>query len=299
MSKREVEVTHVNEFYCDKCDELCSPKKVIQCEKGHVSCNNCYIKFWIQSVLPNASTKPFDLCSLCECSVPGVKVAAIIPVKEQSLYYVQQLSSEENAFSCPTPGCKQITMYARLTGLHVCKCCNNSYCIRCRKKNGHPGEDCTPVVTATNIVAPDLKIRPEKKCSGCGKNIQRHRGCNHVRCKCGIHNCYTCGMQIDGENPMEHFRKCNNYRTKPGSESKCTIEGCHHCQKWPTEHVARHRYRVKDEVQKSNVKKRKLKLRRINEAILQKAKRIGAEMKEERARRIKQRWERGSPVEKT
>ena len=86
----------------------------------------------------------------------------------------------------------------------TCYECNITYCRECGLKPYHHNKICDPkdLQIATNIVFenPD----DYRKCPGCDIWIEKEQGCDHMRCLCGVHFCYTCRNVLCANDPYYH-----------------------------------------------------------------------------------------------
>jgi len=87
----------------------------------------------------------------------------------------------------------------------LCDECNITYCRECGVKPYHHNQLCNPkdLQNATNIVLEN----PEnyRKCPGCNIWIEKEEGCDHMKCLCGVHFCYTCRNVLCANDPYYHI----------------------------------------------------------------------------------------------
>lgn len=120
-----------------------------------------------------------------------------------------------------------------------CSECSLTYCRECGKNPYHHNKLCdtNDLQNITNTVFEN----PEnyRKCPGCKIWIEKEEGCDHMKCLCGVHFCYTCRnvlcandpyyhiCSMDGADP--HFRDfaLNDNLVRHSGEIACK---CIHCQ---------------------------------------------------------------------
>jgi hypothetical protein len=88
-----------------------------------------------------------------------------------------------------------------------CYWCEITYCRECGVKPYHENKLCNPIdlqnVTDIMLENPDNY----RKCPGCNIWIEKENGCDHMKCICGVHFCYTCRNVLCANDPYYHI--CN------------------------------------------------------------------------------------------
>jgi hypothetical protein len=120
-----------------------------------------------------------------------------------------------------------------------CNDCAITYCRECRKIPFHFNQLCDPIdlQTITNIVFenPDNY----RKCPGCEIWIEKEEGCDHMKCLCGVHFCYTCRNVLCANDPYYHVCSMDNadphYRDFAIDDNLVRYQGeiackCIHCE---------------------------------------------------------------------
>lgn len=64
-----------------------------------------------------------------------------------------------------------------------------------------------------------------RRCPKCKKPYERTEGCNHIKCPCGTHSCYLCGMELDKKRPYDHYKDGHVGGGTNAKDSKCIVYG--------------------------------------------------------------------------
>ena len=94
----------------------------------------------------------------------------------------------------------------------TCDQCNITFCRECGVKPYHTSELCDiNNINTSNIIFDN----PEnyRKCPGCNIWIEKEEGCDHMKCLCGVHFCYTCRSVLCANDPYYHI--CNMEGSDP------------------------------------------------------------------------------------
>jgi hypothetical protein len=116
------------------------------------------------------------------------------------------LSADSEFLYCQSPGCSSGQMHDASTEGYIFRCteCGYRYCTSC-KVAFHTDETCTQYQERiAKEREEELRIQKEQEeaslaevtkvsvaCPGCGANIQKSYGCDHMTCKRPIHPCRT------------------------------------------------------------------------------------------------------------
>jgi len=109
------------------------------------------------------------------------------------------LMNNNDEFSpCPTPGCEYIFFFQQGEFNFLCPMCHKHYCLNC-KDEWHNGLTCQQYKDSRDEKKLDdqffqfVKGAKFKMCPKCKYWVEKTRGCNHMRCRCGADFCYLCG----------------------------------------------------------------------------------------------------------
>lgn len=95
-----------------------------------------------------------------------------------------------------------------------CMACAHQFCIECRL-TPHDGS-CQDFAEFMALHGNDpeaaayhqyrQRVRAQR-CPGCGEDVERTQGCNHMTCRCRTHFCYICGQRAYG--PTDGAHRCS------------------------------------------------------------------------------------------
>ena len=71
-----------------------------------------------------------------------------------------------------------------------------------------------PKLVARHVVEEARQRAAVRHCKNCGKSFEKMDGCNHVKCSCGVYQCYLCSQTLDSS--LSHFK---------GSGGTCELYG--------------------------------------------------------------------------
>jgi hypothetical protein len=164
-------------------------------------------------------SKTFPLhCFAEECehkiSIDSIKVNSKVGIFDRIIdsTFKSYINSNGDSFQfCPTPDCPQV--YKVNSGDLECDVCLSSICSSC-KTNSHQGITCNefalvrydPMDAAFLKWKKDNDVRACPK-QGCGAQIQKSMGCNHMTCQnCKSHICWFCMGIYEQSNIYQHMR---------------------------------------------------------------------------------------------
>lgn len=111
------------------------------------------------------------------------------------------ISDSNKIFRCPKNDCLGV---AEVNSRYFeCPICQYEMCTKC-KNDYHEKKEC-PLKEDLELEKL-AKEKKYKKCPRCQIFVERISGCNHVKCRCGMHFCYLCGKDIRKE-MYRHFNK--------------------------------------------------------------------------------------------
>ena len=111
------------------------------------------------------------------------------------------LNHKDNYSCCPTAGCEYIFFFLEGENRFLCPLCQKEYCLSC-KDIWHKGMTCNEYLDSKDVKKCDEKFLKfvqganYKICPKCGVWVEKTKGCNHMKCRCGNHFCYKCGKTI-------------------------------------------------------------------------------------------------------
>ncbi|KAG8847693.1 hypothetical protein FRB96_001425 [Tulasnella sp. 330] len=188
---------------CPVC--FCDPSNVVQLRCGHGYCNACLKDY----LLSASSTKTFPvLCvaavaqGTCASPISLATIQQILTTEQERTFfrsafsaYVQQNPKEVRY--CPSADCEWVYRPQPAgSSILLCESCLQRVCAACHV-TAHEGLTCeeyreagTPDGLATKLYK---KANNIKACPGCGIDIWKDEGCNHITCGgCRTHICWVC-----------------------------------------------------------------------------------------------------------
>jgi len=108
------------------------------------------------------------------------------------------MNNNDEFSPCPTPGCEYIFFFQQGEFNFLCPMCHKHYCLNC-KDEWHNGLTCQQYKDSRDEKKLDdqffqfVKGAKFKMCPKCKYWVEKTRGCNHMRCRCGADFCYLCG----------------------------------------------------------------------------------------------------------
>ncbi|KAL1876430.1 hypothetical protein VTK73DRAFT_9296 [Phialemonium thermophilum] len=98
---------------------------------------------------------------------------------------------------CLSPTCESGQIHDRSCAKFRCVACKAKHCVA-HDVPWHSGETCAEYDKRTrrrrrqDRASRDTIEKTSKKCPGCGKDVHKWTGCNHITCLCGHEWCYLC-----------------------------------------------------------------------------------------------------------
>lgn len=93
------------------------------------------------------------------------------------------------------------------------------------------------------VTAASVRRCPNKDCR---KPYERTEGCNHIRCPCGTHSCYLCGLKINPVRPYDHYSDGRQGGGVNAKGSRCTVYGM---PEWAKKEEARSHRATREDLQ--------------------------------------------------
>ena len=118
------------------------------------------------------------------------------------------LNHKDNYSCCPTAGCEYIFFFEEGENRFLCPLCNKEYCLFC-KDIWHKGLKCQEYQDSKDVKKLDdkflnfVKGAHYKICPVCKIWVEKTKGCNNMKCRCGNNFCYKCGKVIP-----KHIHDC-------------------------------------------------------------------------------------------
>ncbi|ORX77985.1 hypothetical protein BCR32DRAFT_270310 [Anaeromyces robustus] len=108
--------------------------------------------------------------------------------------------------SCPTPGCEYMFFFNPGEFELLCPWCKKHYCLNC-KDEWHHNITCQEYQDSRDEKKLDQQFynfargAKFKVCPKCKFWVEKNKGCNHMKCRCGADFCYVCGKPMDMSRP--------------------------------------------------------------------------------------------------
>ncbi|EQC40667.1 hypothetical protein SDRG_01745 [Saprolegnia diclina VS20] len=191
---------------------------------SHQYCIGC-LSGWIESKVKDRAA-PITCCNTdCKREIRPSHVAAVISPElfEQFSQLVTVKATEDESIYCPNKECSQMFLKPAIRAGQEqtsCPICKTKICIRCQV-GWHDGLTCDAykrmVDAGGDQEQAQLMALKEKmswkQCPKCSMLVERSMGCNFMRCKCGEHFCYACGVPYANRIPT---------RENPHGKSGCS-----------------------------------------------------------------------------
>ena len=144
------------------------------------------------------------MCFTCKAELSAQDLHFLLTEEEIERFYQhslnQALAKLGDVSWCPTPNCQYAFIFqaGQDSNNFNCPTCKKRYCLGCRD-DYHPGNTCQENRAMKNPDAADqmfqdfLKGSKYKQCPSCKVWVERSEGCNHMKCRCGMEFCYSCG----------------------------------------------------------------------------------------------------------
>jgi len=157
-------------------------------------------------------TEDFD--AACHCVIENDVLEDLLGEETFKKYErFKRFAENEHLRECPWPDCQEEQLGDLKSPLMKCTKCEREYCYN--HSNAHPGLTCEEY---------EAKMFQEFKrnrrgaggkvieCPGCGRDIQKSSGCNHMTCpNCNTEFCWVCGKTITGS-VYDHYENSSCYQ---------------------------------------------------------------------------------------
>ncbi|KAI9452126.1 hypothetical protein BJY52DRAFT_1174588 [Lactarius psammicola] len=201
------------EEVCPVCFCETSDTTTLPC--GHVYDIDCLRHLLKASIDTTTSFNPL-LCvkeeddgKTCSTLIPLSVIRDVLTPDEESRLFNTSFRSFVNSrphdfHYCPTADCPTIYRPGREGTVLLCPSCLERICPNCHAEY-HEGLTCKEFKSG---ISENMEMfnawkaeNGVKSCPGCGADIQKNGGCNHIRCAmCKIHICWVCMMTFkDGD----------------------------------------------------------------------------------------------------
>ncbi|KAG9412456.1 hypothetical protein AC1031_015365 [Aphanomyces cochlioides] len=191
---------------------------------GHFYCVGC-LNGWVESKV-NERNVPIICASLdCKREVRPPHVAAVLGTAlfEKFSELVAVKAFEAESMYCPNKACSHVFVKPSFRvgeEKTACLFCKTKICLRCQVQ-WHDGLDCDQykrmiAAGGDSDEAQLHKLKEQhkwKQCPKCNILVERSIGCNFMRCKCGEHFCYECGVPY-----AEKIPSAGHPHGKPGCQ---------------------------------------------------------------------------------
>lgn len=168
-----------------------------QCE--HIFHQECMIEYLTIQI----DTRHFPIVcpeASCKLDVNDLDIREILSQtqyqKYSQLITTQAIDQLADMSWCPTPDCQNAFIFDEANSREFkCKSCKKHYCLSCMVPF-HTGKSCAEFRRTIKADENDQKflqfVRGSKfkQCPKCKIWVQKSHGCDHMRCKCGMHFCY-------------------------------------------------------------------------------------------------------------
>ncbi|KAJ3443038.1 rbr-type e3 ubiquitin transferase [Anaeramoeba flamelloides] len=244
ISKFEKKIKQLSRVQCNICCQSYHKSQMIILNCNHKTCKNClknYIKFSINNArLPIKCTQ-----HKCDHEIES-KIFKSMNLDQNLIdkyekFTLQKYLNKHNSelIICPNPKCQLESAIEGNAFFFVCPYCKIVYCPKCKTYPYHTYETCLEyknriikeksekrqrkLINEKNNKASELwKKKNTRKCLGCQANVEKNKGCNHMKCtQCNTHFCYECGKIISQNEKnllVIHRRVENHYKN-----SKCVF----------------------------------------------------------------------------
>ncbi|XP_076654657.1 E3 ubiquitin-protein ligase RNF14-like [Halictus rubicundus] len=240
--KQQHEIEFKQSFHkCIICLEIYYGKKCVELENcNHVYCRECIEEYIALKI--NENDVHGIICPTFDCnsSIAINEIKNFCPhlfAKYEDTLLQITLRSMENLIFCPKKGCQFPFIKDSDNALAICYKCDYTFCIYCYKsyhgamlcimalsnkekiieeyQSGDNdkkqllvkkyGRRQIEILVEKQLTTEYLK-RSSKPCPNCQVMTQKIDGCNKMTCiYCKANFCWLCGVQINTENPYEHF----------------------------------------------------------------------------------------------
>ncbi|KAL7109193.1 hypothetical protein ACP275_06G159900 [Erythranthe tilingii] len=241
-----------NNNLCNICFEEISGENMLSCPCGHPFCSNCW-KYYIM-----VSINDGPGCLSLSCPEPGCKssvgpelVDSLASDEDKERYYRYFLRSyvecHGNTRWCPAPRCdRAVQIETRVRENYDVACdCSHRFCWNCAEECHRP-VDCKTVaewIELSSSEEEDINTATwimafTKPCPGCGINIEKDQGCNHMICRrpCRQQFCWLCLQPWENHThaSCNEKKECNKKFTRA---RKNLSKFGHHYEGWVSNHM--------------------------------------------------------------
>ncbi|KAL7148142.1 hypothetical protein ABFS83_06G157800 [Erythranthe nasuta] len=236
---------------CNICFEVVSSERMLSCPCGHPFCSDCW-KYYIM-----VSINDGPGCLSLSCPEPGCKssvglelVDLLASDEDKERYYRYFLRSyvecHGNTRWCPAPRCdRAVQIETRVRENYDVACdCSHRFCWNCGEECHRP-VDCKTVTEWIELSSSEEDINTAtwimaytKPCPGCGTNIEKDQGCNHMICRrpCRREFCWLCLQPWENHThaSCNEKKECN---TEVKRVRKNLTKFGHHYEGWVSNHM--------------------------------------------------------------
>ena len=172
-------------------------------------CEGHFLDSCLQKALPRKDYVRYSRRSAAlQAAASGMEDLVACPACD---FMVQMTDRNDGIVRCLDPECGKITCRWCLQPEHGPLKCHEV------EKDGE-----TKIRTFVEEKMAEAVLR---RCPKCKKPYERTEGCNHIRCPCGTHSCYLCGMELDKKRPYDHYKDGHLGGGTNDSSSKCIVYG--------------------------------------------------------------------------
>jgi len=181
----------------------------------HEFCRNCLEEYFKNAL--KSRELPF-VCPAMNCKKEVIDSDLLLLLDSKTLEEYSNCSlskfieDHSDTYSCcPTPDCSYLFFFNQGEYDFECPKCKKRYCLKCQV-NYHTGSTCEAYRQwrkengQAEVLFSEFVVGMKwKQCPGCKKWVEKNKGCDHIRCRCGFEFCYACGGL---------YRKCECVRKR-------------------------------------------------------------------------------------
>ncbi|CAA7060499.1 unnamed protein product [Microthlaspi erraticum] len=210
-----------NNIECGICFESYLQKEISTVSCGHPYCNTCWTGFITTAINDGPGCLmikcPEPSCSSVVCQDMIDKVISKEEVKDKYYRYLFRSYVEASGKKmkwCPSPGCEHAIEFGSGSGSEdydVSCLCSYGFCWKCGEA-AHRPLDCETVSkwilkNSSESQNTTWILANTKPCPNCKRQIEKNRGCNHMRCSICKHSfCWACLR------PLKDHVKCHKFK---------------------------------------------------------------------------------------
>lgn len=229
----DISLTLSNEVLCEICYAVCSKdEEMTQLEEcKHPYCNECWTSYLTNRIMSDGvSLKIFCPDTDCNSFVPSTVVMKFVEEDTKKTY--NRLISDSFVTSnrlmkwCPGNDCSNAVKVKHVEEKPTLCTCGYVFCFACTE-NWHAPVNCDLLKMWLKRCKDDSETANwitanTKDCPKCNATIERHSGCNRMRCqKCSFQFCWSClkDWEVHGYGTsMENaWKECVKYVEKDES----------------------------------------------------------------------------------